>query len=254
MTQLLSGMVAVITGSSRGIGAAIATRFASAGARVAVHGRDEAAAAAVHADIERLGGHAMHLTADVTSFAEIERLREAVENQLGSVDILVTNAGGSTSPPMPVESITEERWRAAIDGNLTTTFLTIKSFLPGMKTRRSGTIITLSSAAARRAHPGSPIAYAAAKAGVQILTQDVAAQAGPFNVRVNCIAPEIILTERNQAAIPGVQQAQLADVHPLKRLGSPDDVARAALFLASPESAWITGVIVDVAGGAVMAT
>ena len=121
-----------------------------------------------------------------------------------------------------------------------------------LTTRALPTIITMSSAAARRPHPGSPIAYAAAKAGIQILTQDVAAQAGPFNIRVNCIAPEIILTERNQAAIPEVQQGQLAEVHPLRRLGSPEDVARAALFLASPESAWITGVILDVAGGAVM--
>ena len=252
MAQTLTGMVAVVTGSSRGIGAAIAKLFAREGARVAVHGRDEAAVTAVHADIERLGGHAMHLTADVTNFADVERLREAVESRLGPVDILVANAGGSSSPPMPLESITAEAWRASVDANLTATFLTIKSFLPAMKARGSGTIITLSSAAARRAHPGSPIAYAAAKAGIQILTQDVAAQAGPYNVRVNCIAPEIILTERNQAAIPDAQQAKLADVHPLKRLGSPEDVARAALFLASKESAWITGVIVDVAGGAVM--
>jgi 3-oxoacyl-[acyl-carrier protein] reductase len=252
MAQALTGLVAVVTGSSRGIGAAIVKLFAREGARVAVHGRDEAAVTAVHADIERLGGHAMHLTADVTSFADVERLREAVENRFGPVDILVANAGGSSSPPAPLESITEEDWRASVDANLTATFLTIKSFLPGMKARGSGTIITLSSAAARRAHPGSPIAYAAAKAGIQILTQDVAAQAGPYNVRVNCIAPEIILTERNQAAIPDPQQAKLADVHPLKRLGSPEDVARAALFLASKESAWITGVIVDVAGGAVM--
>jgi 3-oxoacyl-[acyl-carrier protein] reductase len=252
--NLLSGKVAVVTGSSRGIGAAIAKLFARHGAAIAVHGRDEAAVSAVHADIERLGGRAMPVFADVTAFDHIEAVRQRVEDRFGPVDILVANAGGNPSPPVPVESLTEATWRAALDANLTSTFLTIKSFLPGMKVRRAGTIITISSAAARRPHPASPIAYAAAKAGIQILTQDVAAQAGPYGIRVNCIAPETILTERNLAAIPIAQQAQLADFHPLKRLGTPEDVARAALFLASPESAWITGVILDVAGGAVMTT
>ena len=140
----------------------------------------------------------------------------------------------------------------SVDGNLTATFLTIKSVLPGMKRRRAGVIITMSSAAGRRAHPRSPIPYAAAKAGIEILTQDVASQAGPFGVRVNCIAPEIILTDQNLRRIPEAQRIELADVHPLKRLGTPEDVAHAALFLASESATWITGIVLDVAGGAVM--
>ena len=110
----------------------------------------------------------------------------------------------------------------------------------------------MSSAAGRRAHPRSPIPYAAAKAGIEILTQDVASQAGPFGVRVNCIAPEIILTDQNLRRIPEAQRIELADVHPLKRLGTPEDVAHAALFLASESATWITGIVLDVAGGAVM--
>lgn len=94
--------------------------------------------------------------------------------------------------------------------------------------------------------------YAAAKAGIQLLTQAVAAQAGPFGIRANCIAPETILTERNLERIPEAQQKALIDAHPLRRLGTPEDVARAALYLAAEDAGWVTGVVLDVAGGAVM--
>jgi 3-oxoacyl-[acyl-carrier protein] reductase len=250
----LDGRVALVTGSSRGIGAAIARRFASSGALVAVHGRDRAALAAVHADIVRAGGRAAQVVADVTKLAEVEAMRLQVEQELGPIDILVANAGGNPVPPRPLEEIDEAGWRASVDANLTATFLTLKSVLPGMKARKRGVIITMSSAAARRPHPRSPVPYAAAKAGIQILTQHLATQAGPFGIRVNCIAPETILTERNLEWIPEAQQKALAEQHPVRRLGTPEDVAAAALFLASEESGWITGVVLDVAGGAVAAT
>jgi 3-oxoacyl-[acyl-carrier protein] reductase len=248
----LENKVALVTGSSRGIGAAIAREFARHGANVAVHGRDIKAMTTVRVGIERAGGRAMQIAADTTSFADIEEMRRRVEAELGPIDILVANAGGSPIKPGPLEEISEEGWRASVDSNLTATFLTIKSILPGMKERGSGCVITMSSAAARRPHPGSPIAYAAAKAGIELLTKDVAAQAGPFGVRVNCIAPETILTEMNQELIPPETQAALREAHPLRRLGTPEDVARAAVFLASASSAWITGIVVDVAGGAVL--
>jgi 3-oxoacyl-[acyl-carrier protein] reductase len=248
----LDGQVALVTGSSRGIGAAIAGEFARRGAAVAVHGRNPAATAAVADAIAGDGGQAVAVTGDVTDFGQVEALRQAIEASLGPVDILVANAGGSLTPPAPLEEIPEAGWRATVDGNLLGTFLTLKSFLPGMKERRRGSIITVSSTAGRRPHPGSPIPYAAAKAGIVLLTQDAAAQAGPFGIRVNCIAPETILTERNLQQIPAGLRTTLADVHPLRRLGTPQDVAAAAAFLASDEAAWITGVVVDVAGGAVM--
>lgn len=248
----LAAKVALITGSSRGIGAAIARLFAKEGAKVAVHGRDTAALSAVRADIERNGGVALDVVADVTKFDQIEAMRQRIEQGLGPIEILVTSAGGSFTKPGPLEEITEEGWRASIDGNLTATFFTIKSILPGMKVRKSGSIITISSAAGRKPHPQAPIPYSAAKAAIQVLTQDVAAQAGPYGIRVNCIAPETIMTERNQQRIPEAQLKPMIEMHALKRLGTPDDIARAALFLASDNAAWVTGVILDVAGGAVM--
>ena len=164
----LDGKVALVTGSSRGIGAAIAAHFAEHGARVAVHGRDKAA---VNAVAERIrgtgGGRAMPVTADVTSYAEIEQMRQKIEQELGPVDVLVANAGGNQVMPGPLEDISPEDWRATVDGNLTATFLTVKSFLPGMKDRRAGAIITMSSAAARRPSAHSPVPYTAAKAGIQ---------------------------------------------------------------------------------------
>lgn len=201
---------------------------------------------------ERNGVEPRTSKGDVTRFSDVEAMRERIEAELGPIDVLVANAGGSFTKPGPIEETPEEGWRASVDGNLTATFLTIKSVLPGMKKRGSGNILTVSSAAGRRPHERSPIAYSVAKAGIQLMTQDVAVQAGPFGVRVNCIAPETILTEKNVERIPDAQKAQLVSAHPIRRLGTPEDVAKAALFLASDESSWITGVILDVAGGMVM--
>jgi 3-oxoacyl-[acyl-carrier protein] reductase len=249
----LNGKVALVTGSSRGIGAAIAIEFARRGAAVVVHGRDQAAMGEVTAAITHDGGKAITVTGDVTSFGQLEAMRGQIEDACGPVDVLIANAGGNFTPPAPLEQIPEEGWRATVDGNLLATFLTLKSFLPGMKERRRGSIVTIASAAGRRPNAHSPIPYGAAKAGIALMTQDVAAQAGPFGIRANCIAPETILTSRNRERIPADQQTALAGSHPLQRLGTPEDVATAAAFLASDEAAWITGVVFDVAGGAVMA-
>src|SRR3989454_11760686 len=248
----LDGRVALVTGSSRGIGAAIASLFAQEGEKVAVHGRDVKALATVQAEIERAGGRAIHVVGDTTKMADLEAMRRRIEQELGPIDTLVANAGGSFTPPGPLEQISEEGWHASVDGNLTATFLTIKSILPGMNERKSGNIVTISSVAGHRPHPRSPIPYAAAKAGIEILTKDLAAQAGPYGIRANCIAPQTILTERNKQRIPEAQQQPLIEAHPIRRLGTPEDVARGALFLASGEAAWITRIGFDVSGGAGM--
>lgn len=248
----LTDRVALVTGSSRGIGAAVVTELARRGAVVVVHGRDETAAAAVTTAIQREGGRAFAVTGDVTDFAQIEAMRQRIEDDCGTVDILVANAGGSFSPPAPLEDIPEDGWRAVIDGNLLAAFLTLKAFLPGMKQRGQGAIVTMASSAGRQAEARVPIPYATAKAAIVHLTQNTAIQAGASGVRVNCLAPETILTERLRGWIPDERQATMAQAHPLGRLGTPQDVADAVAFLVSDQAAWITGAVLDVTGGAVV--
>ena len=126
----LEGKVALVTGSSRGIGAAIARLFAREGARVVVHGRDRAALSSVRSQIEQDGGKAIEVTGDVTHFADIEGMRQQIEREFGPVDILVANAAGGRVMPGPFEEITEEAWHSSVDGSLTATFLTIRASCP----------------------------------------------------------------------------------------------------------------------------
>ena len=205
--------------------------------------------------IRQDGGDATGVAGDVTEHDTLERLREATERTYGPADVLGAFVGGGGPPPRPTAQLTEQEWDAAIRGNLTTTFLTLKCFLPGMVERGRGAIITMASTAARLASGdriGAPTGYAVAKAGVVRLTQEVAKEVAGHGVRVNCVSPSTILTERLQAMIPADRRAQMTSMHPLGRLGTPEDVACAALFLASESSAWITGVTLDVAGGYVM--
>jgi 3-oxoacyl-[acyl-carrier protein] reductase len=145
-----------------------------------------------------------------------------------------------------------EDWQSTVDGSLTATFLTLKSFLPSMIQRGRGAILTMASSAARLPGLGAPAPYMAAKAGVVMLTRQVASEVGRHGVRVNCLAPHTILTEQIQRVASQEWQEKMAAAIPLGRLGTPEDVALAAVFLASESSAWITGVTLDVAGGYVM--
>jgi 3-oxoacyl-[acyl-carrier protein] reductase len=244
----LAGKVALVTGGSGGLGAATCSLLAANGVKVAVHGRDEAKIDAVVDEIDSNGGRAIGVPAGVTDFATIERMRERVEEELGSIEVFAASGGPL---PGPTAQITEEEWRSAIDGNLTSVFLTLKSFLPGMVERGRGSIVTMASSAGR-VPTKAPTAYSAAKAGVVMLSRQVAEEVGPHGVRVNCLAPDSILTERTQSYMTEDQVRQWAAAFPLGRMGTPEDVALATLFLASESSSWLTGVTLDVAGGKVM--
>lgn len=246
----LAGKVAVITGGSRGIGAATARALAANDATVAVVGRDEDALAAVTDEIQARGGRAVAVSADCTDEAKINRARRAVTAHLGPVDILAAFAGGN-GMPVPTVKETAAHWREVIESDLTSVFLTTSAFLPDMLERRRGSIITMSSAAARQAAQ-SNAAYAAAKAGVIAFTRHLANETASHGIRINCLAPSAIENDRIRTWTTEQQREQLAASFPLGRIGQPDDVAAATLFLASEASSWITGITLDIAGGKIM--
>jgi 3-oxoacyl-[acyl-carrier protein] reductase len=246
----LAGKVAIVTGGSRGIGAATAAALAANGASVAVVGRDEAAMAAVTAGISERGGRAIWAAADCTVPGDLDRMAATVVRELGPPDILAAFAGGN-GMPVPTERETPEHWRVIIDTDLNSVFYTVRAVLPAMTERGSGTIVLMSSAAARQAAK-SAAGYAAAKAGVIAFGRHLAGELGPRGIRVNCIAPSATENEKMRAWMSPDQRSALAASFPLGRIGQPDDVAAATLFLASDASAWITGSTLDVAGGKIM--
>jgi 3-oxoacyl-[acyl-carrier protein] reductase len=247
----LAGKVAVVTGGSRGIGAETSRYFAANGMKLAVVGRDPDALESVVKDIESRGGTAIGVIADCTDRDALNRLLTRTERELGPVDVLAAFAGFEPGP-IPIERVTEEPWREVIEGNLTSSFLTVTTFLPGMISRGRGSIITMSSAAGRL--PGwSSIAYAVAKAGILMLTRRIALDIGKHNVRINALAPSAVLTERQEQRIPlQVREQVIREQFLIARWGTPADCANAALFLASDASSWITGQTTDIAGGKIM--
>lgn len=247
----LAGKVAVVTGGSRGIGAETCRYFAANGMKVAVVGRDPDALESVVKDIESRDGEAIGVIADCTDRAALGALLARTEGELGPVDVLAAFAGFEPGP-IPIENVVEEPWREVIEGNLTSSFLTVTTFLPGMISRERGSIITMSSAAGRL--PGwSSVAYAVAKAGILMLTRRIALDVGKHNVRINALAPSAVLTERQEQRIPlKVREQVIKEQFLIARWGTPADCANAALFLASDASAWITGQTTDIAGGKIM--
>lgn len=247
----LAGKVAVVTGGSRGIGAATCRALASNGVRVAVVARERSAIDAVVAEIAGAGGEAIGVRADVVSFAEIEGMRGTVEGRLGPVDILVPFAGGFARHT-PIWEITEEEWHFVVESNLTSTFLTCKSFLPGMIERRRGAIVTMASNGGRFLDIPLTASYAAAKAGIVMFTRHVAKEVGPHGIRANCVAPATVVSERVHRILTPERIDEIAALSPLGRIGTPEDAALATLFLVSESASWLTGVTLDVAGGRIM--
>lgn len=247
----LAGKVAVVTGGSRGIGAAACRALVANGAKVAVVARGQAGIDQLVDSLASSGATAIGVSMEGAQYASVERCREKVEAELGPTDILMVFAGGF-GRMTPVTEITEEEWREVVDSNLTSTFFACKSFLPGMIERGRGSIVTMASNSARNLDVTLTASYAAAKAGIVQFTRHVAQEVGPSGVRINCIAPATTLTERIEQVMDQDRLDLMAGLAPLKRIGMPDDSAAAALFLASDAASWLTGITIDVAGGRAM--
>jgi len=245
----LRGKVAFVTGGSRGIGAATCRELAYNGVRVAVNGRDAEAIERVVREIRDQGGEAVAAPADCTRGPELVRAHDIARRELGDVDIVAAFAGGG-GEPTPFLHTTEGKWRAAVDANLTATYLTLHTFAPAMVERRRGAIVTMSSSAGRLAGLASA-PYAASKAGIVMLTGHLARELAPMGVRVNCVAPSAIMNDR-LAKLPPDKLREIAAGFPLGRIGVREDVAHAALYLVSEASSWVTGVTLDVSGGRVI--
>ena len=241
----LSGRTALVTGSTRGIGRAIAGTLAEAGARVAVVGRDQMRAAEVAADI---GAAAQGFAADVSDPASVVALVEAVESGFGRIDILVNNAGLTRDNLL--FRIKDDDWDAVLDANLRGAFVAIRAAARGMMKRRWGRIINIASIVGITGNKGQAN-YAASKAGLIGLTKSVAKELGSRNILVNAIAPGFIETDMTAAMTPEARAALSGQI-PLDRLGSPQDIAGMVAFLASDLASYITGQVLVVDGGMVM--
>jgi 3-oxoacyl-[acyl-carrier protein] reductase len=241
----LAGRTALVTGSTRGIGRAIAQTLAGAGARVAVVGRDSTRAADVAAT---LGGGAEGFSCDVADPASVVALVEGVERAFGQIDILVNNAGLTRDNIL--FRIKDDDWDAVLDANLRGAFVAIRAASRGMMKRRWGRIVNIASVVGITGNKGQSN-YAASKAGLIGLTKSVAKELGSRNILVNAIAPGYIETDMTAAMTPEARAA-LSGLIPLERLGKPEDVAAAVAFLASEYASYVTGQVLVVVGGMVM--
>jgi len=247
----LAGKVAVVTGGSKGIGAATCVLLGHNGVRVAVCGRDRESIERVVSETREAGAaDAAGVTADLTTPEGVARLRADVEDRLGPAEVLFAFAGGFGARTPLLETELDE-WKGVVESNLTSTFLTLRELAPGMVERGSGSIVTMASNAARFLDIKLTASYAAAKAGIMMLSRHAALELAP-HVRVNILAPATILSERVKRNMDEDRLASIAAMSPLGTIGAPEDPALAALFLASDSARWMTGVTLDVAGGRIM--
>jgi 3-oxoacyl-[acyl-carrier protein] reductase len=241
----LSGRVALVTGSTRGIGKSIATTLAECGARVAVVGRDAMKAKEVAAT---MSPDARGFSCDVSDVTSVASLVANVEQSFGSIDILVNNAGVTRDNIML--RLKDDDWDAVIDANLRGAFVAIRAVTRGMMKRRWGRIINITSIVGLVGNKGQTN-YAASKAGLIGLTKAVAKEFASRNILANAIAPGFIETDMTNAMTPEARTSLSASI-PLERLGTPRDVAALAAFLASEHASYITGQVLVVDGGMVM--
>ena len=240
----LRGRVAVVTGGSRGLGAAVCLALGVAGVRVVVSGRDASALARTVEEVRRAGGEAIAVAADATRGAEVAALHEAAIRAFGAVDLLVPFAGGD-GPQVPTVETTPEDWDATIAANLGSTFLALRTFVPGMQARGRGAVVTMASAAPRTATAASA-PYAAAKAGVMALTRCAALEAAPHGIRVNAVAPSLVMHPFLAKVTTEELLTDLTSREAFGRSAEPWEVANVIVFLASEYSTYMTGEVVSV--------
>ena len=243
---LLEGKTALVTGATRGIGRAIALKFAAEGANVAFTYRSQhEAAQSLIAEIEAMGVSAKGYTSDAASFEDAHKVVDDVKATFGRIDVLVNNAGITKDGLMM--RMDEAQWDAVIDTNLKSAFNFIHACTPVMARQRSGSIINMSSVVGVSGNAGQ-CNYAASKAGLIGLAKSIAKEMGPRGIRANCIAPGFIATDMTSALPENVRQEWEKQI-PLRRGGNPEDVAGVALFLASDLSAYVTGQVLNCCGG-----
>lgn len=246
MTLPLQGEIALVTGASRGIGAAIADELAAMGATVIGTATSESGAAAIGDRLAAHGGHGRVL--NVTDGAAVEGLVDAIAKESGAISILVNNAG--ITRDQLLLRMKDEDWQAIIDTNLTSVYRTSKAVLRGMMKARKGRIISIASVIGLTGNPGQSN-YAAAKAGIIAFSKSLAREIGSRGITVNVVAPGFIDTDMTRALPQESKQALLGQIA-LGRLGEAADIARAVGFLASPAAAYITGETLHVNGGMYM--
>ena len=243
---ILEGKIALVTGATRGIGRAIALRFAAEGADVAFTYRSQhEAAAGLVSELEAMGVRARGFASDAASFEDAHATVASVHAEFGRIDILVSNAGITRDGLMM--RMTEEQWDAVIDTNLKSAFNFIHACTPIMARQRGGSIICMSSVVGLSGNAGQ-CNYAASKAGLIGLVKSMAKEMGPRGVRANCIAPGFIATDMT-SALPEDMRKEWEKQIPLRRGGQPEDVAGVALFLASDMAAYVTGQVISCCGG-----
>ena len=245
----LKDRAAIITGGARGIGKAIGSAFVREGAKVCLVDVDQGVLETTKNEIRKNGEEILALTCDITKSADVKAAMNQVQKTWGRIDILVNNAG--TIRRGTIETVTEEDWDRMIEVNLKGTFNCCKAVAGIMKQQRYGKIVNVSSIAGKMGDITSAPGYGPSKAGVDALTKTLARQLAPYGVNVNAVSPHAIETEMSAQWSEERRREIIASI-PLGRLGKPEDVAEAVLFLASDDASFITGEILDVNGGALM--